>query len=118
MPSVALFYKRHSRWVDGLVSAAKAVGAGATVLVENADAVVLGEGKFEELMVAGHEIAASTAQLVSASRVKAPSNSKHQKPLEKCSKEVSEATKELINAAKEGGKAMKKSTSGKFCVSS
>ncbi len=27
------FYKRHSRWVDGLISAAKAVGAGAGVVV-------------------------------------------------------------------------------------
>ena len=33
--------------------------------------VVLGSGKFEEIMVASQEIAASTAQLVIASRVKA-----------------------------------------------
>lgn len=34
-----------------------------------ADLVVQGEGKFEELMVCSHEIAASTAQLVAASKV-------------------------------------------------
>ncbi len=34
-----------------------------------------GQGKYEQLMVSGHEIAASTAQLVSASRVKASSTS-------------------------------------------
>lgn len=31
--------------------------------------VVQGKGKFEELMVCSHEIAASTAQLVAASKV-------------------------------------------------
>lgn len=34
-----------------------------------ADLVVQGRGKFEELMVCSHEIAASTAQLVAASKV-------------------------------------------------
>lgn len=41
-----------------------------------ADLVVQGKGKFEELMVCSHEIAASTAQLVAASKVGAlPSRS-------------------------------------------
>jgi hypothetical protein len=31
--SIAMFYKKHSRWVEGLVSAAKTVGAGAGALV-------------------------------------------------------------------------------------
>jgi hypothetical protein len=48
--------------------------------------VVRGENKFEQLMVAGHEIAASTAQLVSAARVKAPSSSIHALPLEDASR--------------------------------
>ncbi len=34
-----------------------------------ADQLVQGKGKFEELMVCSHEIAASTAQLVAASKV-------------------------------------------------
>lgn len=43
-----------------------------------ADLVVQGKGKFEELMVCSHEIAASTAQLVAASKVSAvgPSGSR------------------------------------------
>eukprot|EP00051_Salpingoeca_urceolata_P022647 m.373595 g.373595 ORF g.373595 m.373595 type:complete len:258 (-) comp19998_c2_seq19:712-1485(-) len=102
--ATAQFYKRNSRWVEGLMSAAKAVGAGASVLVDNANAVVQGEAKFEELMVAGHEIAASTAQLVSASRVKASNTSKHMQPLEQTSRQVSDATKALIAAAREAGK--------------
>ncbi|KGL75889.1 Huntingtin-interacting protein 1, partial [Tinamus guttatus] len=63
------FYAKNSRWTEGLISASKAVGWGATVMVDAADLVVQGKGKFEELMVCSHEIAASTAQLVAASKV-------------------------------------------------
>nr|XP_060505205.1 huntingtin-interacting protein 1 isoform X3 [Panthera onca] len=62
------FYAKNSRWTEGLISASKAVGWGATVMVDAADLVVQGRGKFEELMVCSHEIAASTAQLVAASK--------------------------------------------------
>lgn len=41
----------------------------ATFHSDAADLVVQGKGKFEELMVCSHEIAASTAQLVAASKV-------------------------------------------------
>lgn len=37
---------------------------------ESADKVVLHTGKYEELIVCSHEIAASTAQLVAASKVR------------------------------------------------
>ncbi|XP_063461895.1 huntingtin-interacting protein 1-like isoform X2 [Pan paniscus] len=62
------FYAKNSRWTEGLISASKAVGWGASVMVDAADLVVQGRGKFEELMVCSHEIAASTAQLVAASK--------------------------------------------------
>lgn len=39
---------------------------------ESADKVVLHTGKYEELIVCSHEIAASTAQLVAASKVGFP----------------------------------------------
>ena len=45
------YYKRHSRWTEGLLSAAKAVGWGASTLVSTADDVVSGTGKFEQLEV-------------------------------------------------------------------
>ncbi|KAG5840217.1 hypothetical protein ANANG_G00186490 [Anguilla anguilla] len=67
--TVKEFYARNSRWTEGLISASKAVGWGATQLVESADKVVLHTGKYEELIVCSHEIAASTAQLVAASKV-------------------------------------------------
>ena len=41
----------------------------------SADKVVNGQGKFEELIVYSKDIAASTAQLVAASRVKARARS-------------------------------------------
>uniref|UniRef100_K7GCX2 Huntingtin-interacting protein 1-related protein n=1 Tax=Pelodiscus sinensis TaxID=13735 RepID=K7GCX2_PELSI len=71
------FYAKNSRWTEGLISASKAVGWGATQLVESADRVVLHTGKYEELIVCSHEIAASTAQLVAASKVKGEKNTPH-----------------------------------------
>lgn len=86
------FYKRNHQWTEGLLSAAKAVGVAARVLVAAADGVVTGSGKvrgrgggmeeeeyslfqFEQLIVAAQEIAASTAQLFVSSRVKADRDS-------------------------------------------
>merc|ERR1719245_9826 len=94
------FYKMNSRWTEGLISAAKAVGLGAKLLVDAADRVVLGSGKFEEIMVASQEIAASTAQLVIASRVKAREGSDRFTELRLASKLVTEATGAVVAVAK------------------
>jgi len=80
------FYKKNSRWSEGLISAAKQVGWGASILVDAADKVVQGSGKFEELVVSSHDIAASTAQLVAASRVKARPKSEKLKGLKASSR--------------------------------
>ncbi|XP_046841204.1 huntingtin-interacting protein 1-like [Xenia sp. Carnegie-2017] len=96
------FYKRHHRWTEGLISAAKAVGWGAKVLVDAADKVVKEGGKFEELVVASNEIAASTAQLVAASRVKASPRSVKLSALTTASKSVAEATGKVVASAKTG----------------
>uniref|UniRef100_A0A4W2FEZ4 Huntingtin interacting protein 1 n=1 Tax=Bos indicus x Bos taurus TaxID=30522 RepID=A0A4W2FEZ4_BOBOX len=90
------FYAKNSRWTEGLISAAKAVGWGATVLVDAADMVVQGRGKFEELMVCSREIAASTAQLVAASKVKADKNSPNLAQLLQASRAVNQATAEVV----------------------
>jgi len=94
------FYKKNSRWTEGLISAAKAVGLGAKLLVDAADRVVLGSGKFEEIMVASQEIAASTAQLTIASRVKAREGSNKFHELKLASKVVTEATGAVVAVAK------------------
>ena len=53
---------------------------------ESADKVVSGKGKFEELIVTSKDIAASTAQLVAASKVKARPRSEKLKSLKTSSK--------------------------------
>ncbi|XP_045317343.1 huntingtin-interacting protein 1 isoform X1 [Leopardus geoffroyi] len=90
------FYAKNSRWTEGLISASKAVGWGATVMVDAADLVVQGRGKFEELMVCSHEIAASTAQLVAASKVKADKDSPNLAQLQHASRGVNQATATVV----------------------
>ncbi|XP_053130661.1 huntingtin-interacting protein 1 isoform X2 [Hemicordylus capensis] len=94
------FYARNSRWTEGLISASKAVGWGATVMVDAADLVVQGKGKFEELMVCSHEIAASTAQLVAASKVKADKDSANLGKLQAASRGVNQATAGVVASTK------------------
>uniref|UniRef100_A0A8D2J7T8 Huntingtin interacting protein 1 n=1 Tax=Varanus komodoensis TaxID=61221 RepID=A0A8D2J7T8_VARKO len=94
------FYARNSRWTEGLISASKAVGWGATVMVDAADLVIQGQGKFEELMVCSHEIAASTAQLVAASKVKADKDSANLSKLQVASRGVNQATARLVASTK------------------
>ncbi|XP_043910045.1 huntingtin-interacting protein 1 [Protopterus annectens] len=96
------FYAKNSRWTEGLISASKAVGWGATVMVDAADSVVQGTGKFEELMVCSHEIAASTAQLVAASKVKAVKNSTNLAKLQQASRNVNQATASVVASTKSG----------------
>ncbi|XP_034397840.1 huntingtin interacting protein 1 related b isoform X2 [Cyclopterus lumpus] len=96
------FYARNSRWTEGLISAAKAVGWGATEMVESADKVVLHTGKYEELIVCSHEIAASTAQLVAASKVKAERNSKRLSVLQQASRHVNEMAANVVASTRTG----------------
>ncbi|XP_064424043.1 huntingtin-interacting protein 1-related protein [Latimeria chalumnae] len=96
------FYAKNSRWTEGLISASKAVGWGATQLVESADRVVLHTGKYEELIVGSHEIAASTAQLVAASKVKAAQSSKNLSRLQHASRHVNEMAANVVASTKSG----------------
>ncbi|XP_033833314.1 huntingtin-interacting protein 1 isoform X2 [Periophthalmus magnuspinnatus] len=100
--SMKEFYAKNSRWTEGLISASKAVGWGATVMVDAADLVVQGKGKFEELMVCSHEIAASTAQLVAASKVKADKDSSKLQRLKQASRGVTQATAGVVASTKSG----------------
>uniref|UniRef100_A0A8C4E1Y2 Huntingtin-interacting protein 1-related protein n=1 Tax=Dicentrarchus labrax TaxID=13489 RepID=A0A8C4E1Y2_DICLA len=100
--SMKEFYAKNSRWTEGLISASKAVGWGATVMVDAADLVVQGKGKFEELMVCSHEIAASTAQLVAASKVKADKDSTNLHRLQHASRGVTQATAAVVASTKSG----------------
>ncbi|KAF2747547.1 ANTH-domain-containing protein [Sporormia fimetaria CBS 119925] len=90
------FYKKHNRWTEGLISAAKAVASSTNMLIETADGVISGRNSPEQLIVASNDVAASTAQLVAASRVKASFMSKTQDKLESASKAVTSACRALV----------------------
>ncbi|KAL4223742.1 histidine permease [Mactra antiquata] len=96
------FYKKNHRWTEGFISAAKAVGWGATTLMEAADKVIKGEGKLEVLIVCSQEIAASTAQLVVSSRVKSNRSSQALQNVQEASKGVSKATGNVVATVKTG----------------
>lgn len=90
------FYKKNNRWTEGLISAAKAVASSTNTLIETADGVISGRNSPEQLIVASNDVAASTAQLVAASRVKASFMSETQDRLESASKAVGSACRSLV----------------------
>jgi hypothetical protein len=98
--SAQAFYKRNNRWTEGLISAAKQVAYSTTLLIETADGVISGTHSLEQLIVASNEVAAATAQLVQASRVKAELMSRTQVKLEVAAKAVTDACKALVKQVK------------------
>lgn len=90
------FYKKNNRWTEGLISAAKAVATSTNTLIETSDGVISNRNSPEQLIVASNNVAASTAQLVAASRVKATFGSKTQDRLEDASKAVGQACRSLV----------------------
>uniref|UniRef100_A0A8C7LXX5 I/LWEQ domain-containing protein n=1 Tax=Oncorhynchus mykiss TaxID=8022 RepID=A0A8C7LXX5_ONCMY len=101
--SVKEFYAKNSCWTEGLISASKSVGWGATqMLSDTTDKVVTSGGKYEELIVCSHEIAASTAQLVAASKVKADRNSKKLSTLQQASRHVNDMAAIVVTSTNHG----------------
>ncbi|KAI9481093.1 MAG: ANTH domain-containing protein [Benjaminiella poitrasii] len=99
--SKAAFYKKHNRWTEGLISAAKSVAIATNMLVEAADGVISKTHSLEQLIVASNEVSAATAQLVSASRVKSSFMSRTQERLELAAKGVKDAAAELVKQVKQ-----------------
>lgn len=95
------FYKKNNRWTEGLISASKAVAGATNILILTADGVLNSEHSHEELIVACNEVASSTAQLVTASRVKANFMSTTQDRLENSSSAVNSACKSLVSRVQE-----------------
>lgn len=93
------FYRKHSEWTNGLISAAQAVAAATMTLVETADGVIKGTHSLHHLVAASNAVAAATMQLVTASRVKASSASVAQPLLEQAAKAVTEANRRLVDSA-------------------
>ncbi|CAB1318024.1 unnamed protein product, partial [Coregonus sp. 'balchen'] len=100
--SVKEFYAKNSCWTEGLISASKSVGWGATQMLDSADKVVTSGGKYEELIVCSHEIAASTAQLVAASKVKADRNNKKLSTLQQASRHVNDMAAIVVTSTNHG----------------
>ncbi|XP_061763821.1 huntingtin-interacting protein 1-related protein-like [Nerophis ophidion] len=96
------FYAKNSRWTEGLISASKAVGWGATQLLDSADRVVGDTGRYEELIACSHEIAASTAQLVAASKVKADRGNRKLSTLQQASRHVNDMAAVVVTSTKHG----------------
>ena len=96
------FYRKNHRWTEGLISAAKIVGQGATYLVETADRCVDGRASYQELMVVSKDISASTVQLVVTSQVKADKESGCLKDVKGASGKVSECVGQVIASAQVG----------------
>ncbi|XP_050731133.1 huntingtin-interacting protein 1-related protein-like isoform X4 [Eriocheir sinensis] len=93
------FYKRNHRWSEGLLSGAKTVAIACQALMAAADQVVSGKGKFEEVIVSSREIAASSMQLVMASRVKAERSSQKMRDLNETAKTISTLTGTVVATA-------------------
>jgi hypothetical protein len=91
------FYKKNNKWTEGLISAAKSIAYATNTLIRTADGVLQNKHTNEELVVASREVAASTAQLVAAARVKSEFMSKTQDKLEDASKKVNFACKQLVD---------------------
>lgn len=94
------FYKKNSRWTEGLISASKAVAGATNILIQTADGVLKDSNSYEQVIVACNEVTSSTAQLVAASRVKAGAMSKVQDRLETSSSRVNSECKNLVSKVK------------------
>jgi hypothetical protein len=96
------FYKKHNRWTEGLIPAARSVAFAARLLIESADGVISGTHTWEQLIVVSNEVtvAAATAQHVAASLVKVNLMSKTQEKLELAARAVTEACKALVQHVK------------------
>ena len=99
-------YRNDPTWNNGLISASRAVSDAVVFLVRNANAVLDNKQDEDALVVAARGIATSTAQLVTASKVRGPAaNSKAQLDLTASAKAVATATNQLLVATRNASEA-------------
>jgi len=99
-PKTSSVYKRDPTWAQGLISSAKNVAAVVQHLVQAANDAAQGNASEEALIVSATAVSAATAQLVTASTVKADPNSESQRKLKESSGKVTQSTQQLVTAAK------------------
>jgi talin len=93
-------YRNDPTWANGLISSAKSVSQSLMLLVRACNAAVRGELEEEAIIALSSTVAAATAQLVTASRVRANPNSKAQKELDLSAKQVARSTDKMVKTAK------------------
>uniref|UniRef100_A0A6I8NI72 Talin 1 n=1 Tax=Ornithorhynchus anatinus TaxID=9258 RepID=A0A6I8NI72_ORNAN len=87
------------QWSQGLISAARMVAAATNNLCEAANAAVQGHASQEKLISSAKQVAASTAQLLVACKVKADQDSEAMKRLQVAGNAVKRASDNLVKAA-------------------
>ncbi|ELW70306.1 Talin-1 [Tupaia chinensis] len=87
------------QWSQGLISAARMVAAATNNLCEAANAAVQGHASQEKLISSAKQVAASTAQLLVACKVKADQDSEAMKRLQGAGNAVKRASDNLVKAA-------------------
>ncbi|MDP2434896.1 MAG: hypothetical protein Q8P67_04070 [archaeon] len=94
------WYLKNAKWAQGLISAAKSVAEGTSMLVHSANETAFGRVQEEALIASSMSVSASTTQLVAAARVRSDPNSPQQQSLEVAAKGVTQSTSNLVAAAK------------------
>jgi len=93
-------YRNDPTWANGLISSSKSVAQSLMLLVRACNAAVRGELEDEAIIALSSTVAAATAQLITASRVRANPNSKSQKDLDLSAKQVAKSTDKMVKTAK------------------
>jgi len=93
-------YRNDPTWANGLISSSKSVAQSLMLLVKACNAAVRGELEEEAIIALSSTVAAATAQLVTASRVRANPNSQAQKDLDDSAKSVARSTDKMVKTAK------------------
>lgn len=89
------------QWSEGLISAARLVAAATHTLVEAAQNLVQGLGTEEILISSAKQVAASTAQLLIACKVRSDPNSETGRRLQAAGNAVIKSTDNLVRAAQQ-----------------
>ncbi|XP_034850313.1 talin-2 isoform X2 [Mirounga angustirostris] len=87
------------QWSQGLISAARMVAGATSSLCEAANASVQGHASEEKLISSAKQVAASTAQLLVACKVKADQDSEAMRRLQAAGNAVKRASDNLVRAA-------------------
>ncbi|XP_065813284.1 talin-2 isoform X2 [Labrus bergylta] len=87
------------QWSQGLISAARMVATATSSLCEAANASVQGHASEEKLICSAKQVAASTAQLLVACKVKADQDSEAMRRLQAAGNAVKRASDNLVKAA-------------------